>query len=109
MATIGINSRVSDIHIASDDLVARARIGRGTFVVATRVVVIHVAMNAAVAVEIVVVHAPLNDVSVDLDVPVIVVDVNVGDANIRAAASDPAATLPTMIVNTVAGPVPVTV
>lgn len=66
-------------------------------------------MNAAVAVQIVIIHAPLSDIPVDLDVSVIVVDVDVGDVNIRAAASDPATTLPAVIVNTMAGPVPVTV
>lgn len=109
VATIGIDSRVSDIYVAPDDLVARAGIGRDTLVVATRVVVIDIAMNAAVAGEIVVVHAALNDVTVDLDVGVIVVDVDVGDANDWPATCDPAATLPAMIVNPVAWPVPITV
>jgi hypothetical protein len=77
--TIGIDSRVSDIYVPPDDIVACARTGRLLRFAASQVVVIHIAMNAAVAVEIVVVHAPLNDVPVDLNVPVIVVDVDVGD------------------------------
>ena len=109
MATIGIDSRVSDIYVAPDDLVARARTGRGNLIGASHVVVIHIAMNAAVAVEIVVVHLLANDVPVDLNVSVVVVDVDVGDVNVRTAASDPAPALPAMIVNAVAGPVVITI
>ena len=109
VATIGIDFWVGDIHVAPDDLVARVRTGRLLRFAASHVVVIYIAMNAAVAVQIVIIHAPLSDIPVDLDVSVIVVDVDVGDVNIRAAASDPATTLPAVIVNTMAGPVPVTV
>src|SRR5947208_2875792 len=107
--TVGVKSRISHVQIASDDLVARVGIAGVVSLVPRQVVVIHVAMNAVVAVEVDVVDVPANDISVDLDVGIAIIHVDVGDPDDRAATGDPAAAPPPMIVNTTRVPVAVVV
>ena len=106
---MGVKSRISHVQIASDDLVARVGIAGVVSLVPRQVVVIHVAMNAVVAVEVDVVDVPANDISVDLDVGIAIIHVDVGDPDDRAATGDPAAAPPPMIVNTTRVPVAVVV
>jgi hypothetical protein len=106
---VGIKSRVSDVQVAPDDLIACVGFADVGPLVADQVVVIHIAMNAAVAIEINIIYVAANDVSVDLDDGMAAVDVNVGNANDRTAAGDPAAAAPAMIVNAMPMPVAVVI
>lgn len=106
---IGAKSRVSDVQVAPDDLVACVGIADVGPLVAYQVVVIDVAMNAVVAIEVGVVDVLANYIPVDLDIGVTDVDVDVGDSNDRTAAGDPAAAAPAMIVNPARVPIAVVV
>jgi hypothetical protein len=98
---------ITDVHVAPDDLVACVGFVAVAPVVTDQVIVIHIAMNAAEAIEINIIYPAVNDFSIDLDDRMAAVDVNVGNANDRSATGDPAAAMPAMIVD--AMPVPITI
>ena len=106
---VGVKSRVGDIHVAPDDLVAFVGFTDIGPLVADQVVVIHLAMNGRVAIEINVIYVTVNDVSIDLDIGISAIDVDVGDTNDWTAASDPATAPPAMIVNAMPMPVAVVI
>src|ERR1700693_1557461 len=62
-------------------------------------------MDTAVMVQVVVIHIPAHNIPIDLDGPVIIVNVDIRYANVRSAMSDPAVSLPAMIVYAVIMPV----
>ncbi len=78
-------------------VVARASTGLklaaiGARIVASNIVVVHVFVNIVVAIDVVHVHAPVDDRAIDVDVRVAVVDVHVVSVvDVSAATTDPTA------------------
>jgi hypothetical protein len=104
---VDVQSRVSHVQVAPDDLVACVGFPQVRALVSDQVIVIHIAMNASVAVEINVIHAAMNNIAVDLDHRMLGVNVDIADVNMWTAACDPALAVPAVVIN--AMPVPVTV
>jgi hypothetical protein len=77
----------------------------------SHVVVVHLAMNAVVAIQVVIVHVVVDNLPVYADVRIIGVDVDAVDADIGSRAADPASlsARPAMVVNTMATPVKIIV
>ena len=115
-----IKTRIAGIDVAIDDLVVHGRTGRPlvdadvvsaieAHVVVPDVVVVHVAVNGLITVDVIDVHIAMDDVTVDDDVVIAIVHIDVGDVNARAGALDPSGTLPAMIVNPAMMPIAVAI
>ncbi len=106
-SAINVDSPIRDVHIASDNPVPNVRtLGLAPFV-ASQIVIVDVAMNTGVAVEAIVVHVPVHNVLVDSDIGVIIININIGDVNVRAASGHPTTSPPAMIINSVMTPIEV--
>jgi hypothetical protein len=73
------------------------------------VVIIHLLVNAAVPVEIVVIHRAFHHGPVDVNPVVVVIDVDIVDMDIRPASGDPTSTLPAVIIDSMPAPIEVVV
>lgn len=78
-------------------------------VVGLNVFVVHLAVDVTEAIDVVYVDVALEDVAVDDDIFVAIVDVNVGDVDMRAAALDPPRAVPAVIVDAMVMPIAVTI
>jgi hypothetical protein len=115
-----IKTRISGIDVPIDDLVVHWR-AAGPLVeadvvsaiepviVVLDISVIYVAVDGPVAVNVIGVHVATDDVSIDDDIVVAIVHVNVANANPRSRAVDPAPAMPSVIVDPVVMPVAIAI
>jgi hypothetical protein len=115
-----IKTRISGIDVAIDDLVvhwwaagplvdADVVSAIEALIVVLDILVVHVAVDGPVAIDVIDVHIAVDDVPVDDDVVVTIVHVDIGDVDARTGPADPSPAFPTMIVNTVMMPVAIAI
>jgi len=115
-----IKTRISGIDVPIDDLVVHWRAARPhvdadivsaieALIVVLDILVVHVAVDGPIAVDITHIDVAMDDVPVDDDVVIAIVHVDIGDVDARTGPADPSPTFPTMIVNAVVMPVAIAV
>lgn len=118
--TVIIKTRISGIDVPIDDLVVHWRAAWPlveanvvsaieALIVVLNIPIVHVAVDSLVAIDVIDVHIAADDVSVDDDVVVTIVYVDIRDVDARTRAVDPSSAPPTVIVNAVVVPIAITI
>lgn len=115
-----IKTRIASINIPIDNLVVHWRAAGPlvdtdivsaieALIVVLDILVVHVAVDGPIAVDVVHIHVAMDYVSVNEDVVIAIVHVDVGDVDARTGPADPSPAFPTMIVNAMVMPVAIAI
>ena len=118
--TMIIKTRITGINIPIDDLVVHWRAAGPlvdadivsaieALIVVLDILVVHVAVDGPIAVDIIHIHVAMDDVPVDDVVVIAIVHVDIGYVNARTGPADPSPAFPAMIVNAVVMPVAIAI